>query len=90
MLRGSIDKQALERARDGGRGALRFLYLRNEATVRRGLVDVLDDEELAEDMTQALFAEVSGDGGGEPAAGGTGPTSVPRASASPCGAAASG
>jgi hypothetical protein len=87
MLRGSIDRHALERARAGDRGALRFLYMRNEAEIRRGLVDVLGDEELAEEMTQALFAELSGDGDGEPNAARTEPSGTP-ASASPCESAA--
>jgi hypothetical protein len=81
MLRGSIDKQALERARTGDRGALRFLYMRKEAEIRRELVDVLGDEELAEDMTQALFAELSGDGADEPTEG-TEPSTETPASAS--------
>jgi DNA-directed RNA polymerase specialized sigma24 family protein len=87
MLRGSIDKQALERARSGERGALRFLYMRHEAKVRRGLVEAVGDDELAEDMTQALFAELSGDASdGSPEAG-TEPPESP-ASASPCESAA--
>src|SRR3954447_11040928 len=58
MLRGSFDIQALERARSGDEGALRFLYMRHEADVRRHLAGVLGDEDLAEDMTQAMFAQL--------------------------------
>jgi DNA-directed RNA polymerase specialized sigma24 family protein len=87
MIRGSIDRQALERARSGDRGALRFLYMRHEAAVRRGLEEVLGDDVLAEDMTQALFAEISGDGDGELTGARTEARESP-ASASPCASAA--
>jgi RNA polymerase sigma-70 factor (ECF subfamily) len=53
-----LEQQALERAKQGDPGAIRFLYVRYERDVHRYVRSIVRDEHDAEDITQTVFAKL--------------------------------
>jgi RNA polymerase sigma-70 factor (ECF subfamily) len=53
-----LERQALERAKLGDPGALRFLYVRYARDVHRYVRSIVRDEYDAEDITQTVFAKL--------------------------------
>src|SRR3954447_16802726 len=51
----ALARRAAERARDGDREALRFLYLRYSGAVHAYVRSILGDKHAAEDVTQTVF-----------------------------------
>ena len=58
-MRDALDRQAIRHARQGDRGALRFLFMRYERTVRRHVRIVTADPDEAEAITRAVFADLA-------------------------------
>jgi RNA polymerase sigma-70 factor (ECF subfamily) len=55
---GSLERQAIERARSGDAGGVRFLYVRYARDVQRYVRSIVRDDYDAEDITQTVFAKL--------------------------------